>query len=451
LEIPEDFELRRPPNPYLLYNKEKRSQVQLENPFLSVGEINRILSSRWKRLSETDRSKYESESKKLKSAWLSKGSGKSTTKKGYNNVDKQSANEINEDSVKDVPVKRKKRKTVMKDPNQPKHPMSAFLFYLSEVRPSYTAKYPGWTVGPISKMISQAWKALTDSEKEKYISKAYDDKIRYAREMENFLSNREQKSSFEMQQMSKSPQAYCTFLHPTTKHRSFLSGHCRSFSLSNLVLANSSKKKTNRKKHTNPSLLISSPLPISNIRLVKVLSNDLEYEYPAEIEWRLKREQIQRWHHEYWSYNNARFEAAKKAFENSIIESHNRPITDHELSTFYSFYIVSTRSQMMEYNSAWWGHNFEMLRFALISEISRVIRLVRSNEAEKIIPRFVREFIWSVRNKLPFGRELSASDKLRNSLKTPGGAGAGIFGIFGGMKSPVFKTASFRAQGVTVR
>ncbi|KAJ3128308.1 hypothetical protein HK098_004717 [Nowakowskiella sp. JEL0407] len=179
---------KRPPNPYLLYNREIRPQVQIDYPHLSVGEISKIISAQWKNLTQEEKMKYEVESKRLKREWLLQ-----------NKDDAQSAisSSINTDgSVEEEwegkkPPKRRRKRVNAKDPNQPKHPMSAFLFYLSEVRPSYTAKYPGWTVGPISKMISQAWKELSDQDREKYVKKAYDDKVRYAREMEVFLSRRE--------------------------------------------------------------------------------------------------------------------------------------------------------------------------------------------------------------------------------------------------------------------
>ncbi|KAJ3411508.1 hypothetical protein HDV05_002116 [Chytridiales sp. JEL 0842] len=81
-----------------------------------------------------------------------------------------------------------KRTRATKDKSAPKHPTSAFLYYLSEVRPRYTAKYPGSTVGPISKMISTEWKALSDETRKIYLKKADDDKMRYAREMQVWLA-----------------------------------------------------------------------------------------------------------------------------------------------------------------------------------------------------------------------------------------------------------------------
>jgi HMG (high mobility group) box len=89
---------------------------------------------------------------------------------------------------KDTVPTTKKRRT--KDPSAPKHPMSAFIFYLCDVRPKYTEKYPGSQVGAISKMIAVAWKELTDAEKAPYIERGNDDKLRYGAEMQHWLSTR---------------------------------------------------------------------------------------------------------------------------------------------------------------------------------------------------------------------------------------------------------------------
>jgi hypothetical protein len=89
----------------------------------------------------------------------------------------------------------KRRLRAPKDPTQPKHPSSAFLFFLREVRPQYTAKYPKNSLGPISKMISAAWKELSAEDKAKYAQKSEEDKKRYAIEMEMWLEAKKQKAA----------------------------------------------------------------------------------------------------------------------------------------------------------------------------------------------------------------------------------------------------------------
>ncbi len=88
------------------------------------------------------------------------------------------------------PKTKPRRRKSTKDPDAPKHPMSPFLFYLKQVRPQYTAKYPGSSIVPISGMISAAWKALSPAEKSIYEQLTKEDKARYAREMELYLSRK---------------------------------------------------------------------------------------------------------------------------------------------------------------------------------------------------------------------------------------------------------------------
>nr|KAJ3416955.1 Non-histone chromosomal protein 6 [Polyrhizophydium stewartii] len=81
----------------------------------------------------------------------------------------------------------KVRRTKRKIDGAPKHPTSAFLYYLCEVRPQYTARFPGSTVGPISKLIANDWRQLGDSERAVYFRKAEADKQRYKAELEIWL------------------------------------------------------------------------------------------------------------------------------------------------------------------------------------------------------------------------------------------------------------------------
>jgi hypothetical protein len=89
-----------------------------------------------------------------------------------------------QDPTPSLPVaETEKPKRQKKDPNAPKHPMSAFLFYLSAMRKKYTEKYPDYGVGMISKVIAAEWKELTDAQKEPYVKQSDADKSRYSREM----------------------------------------------------------------------------------------------------------------------------------------------------------------------------------------------------------------------------------------------------------------------------
>lgn len=60
----------------------------------------------------------------------------------------------------DLTPKRRKR-----DPNAPKHPVSAYLFFVAESRTKLCKEYPGMSFGEMAKFIGSKWKALTVEER----------------------------------------------------------------------------------------------------------------------------------------------------------------------------------------------------------------------------------------------------------------------------------------------
>jgi hypothetical protein len=94
------------------------------------------------------------------------------------------------------PRGRKKKK--IKNPFAPKHPMSAYLYYLASVYPQVSQRFPGSTVGPISKTISRTWHAMTKEERSPWIEKAESDKARYAREMQVYMSSHQEQQEDEV-------------------------------------------------------------------------------------------------------------------------------------------------------------------------------------------------------------------------------------------------------------
>lgn len=87
---------------------------------------------------------------------------------------------IDPDPAEKVKPKVKKTK---KDPRAPKHPMSGFLYYLTEKRKGYGKNYPGVAVGVLSKIIAGEWKELSQEQKSPFLKLSDDDKKRYQREM----------------------------------------------------------------------------------------------------------------------------------------------------------------------------------------------------------------------------------------------------------------------------
>ncbi|KAJ1952284.1 High mobility group [Linderina pennispora] len=83
------------------------------------------------------------------------------------------------------PPKRARKKS-KKDPDAPKHPMSAFLYFLTTERPRLADQLSEMSIGQQTKIIAKKWKCLTDSERAPWERLAKNDKDRYARERREY-------------------------------------------------------------------------------------------------------------------------------------------------------------------------------------------------------------------------------------------------------------------------
>lgn len=71
-----------------------------------------------------------------------------------------------------------------KDPDAPKKPQTSYFIYMNAKRPEVKAAEPDLGFGPLTKKLTEMWKALSDSERKKYEDLATKDKERYQAEME---------------------------------------------------------------------------------------------------------------------------------------------------------------------------------------------------------------------------------------------------------------------------
>lgn len=83
---------------------------------------------------------------------------------------------------------RRTRKKAKKDPDAPKHPMSAFLYYLTSERPKQADQFGDMSIGQQTKIIAKQWKELNEAEREPWEELAKNDKERYARERREYHS-----------------------------------------------------------------------------------------------------------------------------------------------------------------------------------------------------------------------------------------------------------------------
>lgn len=82
----------------------------------------------------------------------------------------------------------KKKKRAKKDPNAPKRPLSAYMFFAKRKREEIVQRHPELkaNVAEVGKMIGAAWNQMAPDAKIPYEKQAEEDKGRYEREMQAY-------------------------------------------------------------------------------------------------------------------------------------------------------------------------------------------------------------------------------------------------------------------------
>ncbi|XP_063049062.1 high mobility group protein B2a [Engraulis encrasicolus] len=76
-----------------------------------------------------------------------------------------------------------------KDPNKPRGKTSSYAFFVQTCREEHKKKHPGTSVNfsEFSKKCSERWKSMSSKEKTKFEDLAKGDKVRYDREMKDYI------------------------------------------------------------------------------------------------------------------------------------------------------------------------------------------------------------------------------------------------------------------------
>lgn len=84
-----------------------------------------------------------------------------------------------------MPVKslKDKKDKPRKDPNAPKKPSGAYIFYCNAKRDEVKRKNPDFNVAQVGKALGELWKQETLEAKQPYYDLADKDKQRYARQI----------------------------------------------------------------------------------------------------------------------------------------------------------------------------------------------------------------------------------------------------------------------------
>ena len=115
--------------------------------------------------------------------------------------------------------------------------------------------------------------------------------------------------------------------------------------------------------------LIGPPDKISNIRKYKIAIPENESKY--ELQYRLAREKLDEFNHQYWSQQNLKYNFERQKYLKSIksLNIKNNETTNeldsNLMSTFYKNYLDDSFITHYNYNRQWYSYNFQLLLPAL--------------------------------------------------------------------------------------
>ncbi|KXN67591.1 hypothetical protein CONCODRAFT_19508 [Conidiobolus coronatus NRRL 28638] len=131
---------------------------------------------------------------------------------------------------------------------------------------------------------------------------------------------------------------------------------------------------TQNLKLSHSNLLVSSPHPVSNLRLLKFsekfkLNNELEREYKNRIEY------MQTLGHNFWYENNLKYQREKLEFEANILKQNREPNKD-DYTIFYNNFLTSNAQSHKNFHISWVKECFKLIVPSLKFNLSRVYSAV---------------------------------------------------------------------------
>jgi hypothetical protein len=176
---------KRPRSSYIWFCGDKRAGVVEEFPEAKATEVSKKLGALWK-------SKYASAKKRAK--WVKKAAeDKERYTEAMKGYDRPSDDEIEAKLLamgKRVPGKGKngKKKRKKKDPNAPKRPCSAYIYFCKDMRTPTKEEHPDLSAQDISRKLGELWKNkyAKARKRTKWVDLAAEDKERYEEEKANY-------------------------------------------------------------------------------------------------------------------------------------------------------------------------------------------------------------------------------------------------------------------------
>jgi len=183
---PRDPDLpKRPLSAVMWFCKAERPAVRDANPELKVGQIAQILSEHWKACQ--DKSQYEEEANRDKQRYKEEMCSYKAMNPHRPKQHHQQHHYPDLGFDLGHPSNSRHSKPP-RDPDLPKRPLSAFMWFQKAQRSAVSETNPDLKVGQIAQILSEQWKVCVN--KEQYEELANADKRRYAEEMKVYKAKK---------------------------------------------------------------------------------------------------------------------------------------------------------------------------------------------------------------------------------------------------------------------
>lgn len=136
---------------YIFFCSEQRELLRNQNEKYKPTEITSKLADMWRKLSPSERVKYQELSNADKERYVEEKSNYSHTEESKNN-----------------------------EKNLIKRPTSSYMYFCMDVRPKFKKENPNLTAKELTSQLGKKWNNLSDEEKTPYIERQNKDKLRYS-------------------------------------------------------------------------------------------------------------------------------------------------------------------------------------------------------------------------------------------------------------------------------
>jgi len=140
---------KRSKSAYIFFAMNRRDEVKSQlGPKARVGDIAKKTSEMWKALTDKERKTWEDIA--------------------FADRERYQEEKASYTGPLLIPGDKSKNGKPEKDPNRPKRPLTAFLYYSQAMRPSLKEKNPTWGIAELSKELGRQWRDMTEAQREPF-------------------------------------------------------------------------------------------------------------------------------------------------------------------------------------------------------------------------------------------------------------------------------------------